>query len=601
MLWPLVGMVLFASLFFVKQVGMQYDIRASGRNFVPADILQAPKPAPGKECVVLFDSREPYSEAICKNVSFVLSGMGIGFDAVDLASRGVPKLSEYKTAVLSFACLSTMEKSLGDLFRWVDAGGGLLLAVSPEPSAALSDISSKLGLLQGATEYAAISKIRLASDFMLGGKGNEYAWAGNRYALTGQLDDGCAVHITSVGDTEIPLLWERAYGKGKVVVNNNDMFGQKQSRGLVAAAYSLLEDFCVYPVINSSTFFIDDFPAPISDGYNEWVYKDYKMSVDSFYTNIWFPGILELEHKYSLAFTGMLLETYDDDVAGPFLSAKDTDRLKYFGDLLLENKNEIGLHGYNHQPLVLKSYSFPSSLRYKKWNSTEEMERATAEALRFSGELFPGLAIRTYIAPSYILSGEARAMLKEKYPQITAISGSYIGFESGLPGGQEFEIGEDGIINIPHLISADCFDDDSRWLALNEMNFQYVNALILNPNDMLDPEYRKNDGWEDIRQNLDHYLGWLFEAAKGMRNQTAQESAKSVQRYYNLRVEKTIRDDQVMITLWGFYDEAWLMMRCGMGKPALDGGGTVTALGGDLYLIHAESKNLELKIERGAP
>lgn len=596
---PLVGMFLLALLLFIKQGGMQYDIITSAKGFIPNTVLSAAELNLSKECIVLYNSLEAYSEDFYKNIDFVLSSMSVNFDAVDLAVDEFPELNQYRTAILSFADISAVQQSFPAIFSWVNHGGRLLFAVSMEPSLALSAISNKLGITQSDTQFVIVNRVKILTDFMLGGKGNEYIWGNNnRYALMEQLDSACTIHLKSVGDTEVPLLWEREYGKGRIIVNNNDAFSQKQSRGLIAAVYSLLDNVCVYPVINASMFLIDDFPAPISDNYNEWIYRDYKMSTDSYYTNIWFPNIMMLGKKYNLSFTGMLLETYGDDIESPFGSTKNTDRMKYFGDLLLKNDHEIGLQGYNHQPLVLKDIYYPSALDYKKWNTVEDMRNATAEAMRFSKELFPNLGIKSYIAPSYILSKEAREMIKEHFPQITAISCSYLGYQDGLSSGQEFDVGNDGIINVPHLISDSSFDDDARWLAINEINFHYVNSLILDPTNILDPQYGETKGWENSLQSLDQYFNWLFDSAKGIRNLTMQEGAMSVQRYCNLRVEKTLEDGKIKIKLRGLYDDAWLLMRCRVGRLSIINGGTISPLSGELYLLHATDNDIELTTER---
>ncbi len=587
-------MLLLALLLFVKQGGMPYDNITATKGYIPDTVLNAESPILPKECIVLYNSDEAYSEDINQNINFVLSSMRVNFDDADIASTMFPELSQYRTAILSFADISAVQQYLPDLLGWVDQGGRLLFAVSMEPSAALSQISSKLGMLQSDPQFVNVNEVQIVTDFMLGGKGNEYIWgSNNRYALLEQLDSSCTIHLKAAGDTDVPLLWEKEYGKGRIIVNNNDAFGQKQSRGLVAAAYSLLDDVCVYPVINASMFLIDDFPAPISDGYNEWLYRDYKMSTDSFYTNIWLKSMMMLEKKYDLSFTGMLLETYDDTVVSPFASTKNTDRMKYVGDLLLNNNHEIGLQGYNHQPLVLQNYDYPGTMNYKKWNSVDDMQKATAEALRFSKELFPRLDIKSYIAPSYILSKEAREMIKKDIPQITAISCSYLGCQDGLPGGQEFDVGDDGLINVPHLISS--FDDESRWLAINEINFHYVNSLILDPTNILDPQYGKTKGWEDSLGSLDQYYYWLLDSAKGMRNLTMQEAAMSVQRYCNLRVEKSMGDGKMTIKLWGLYDDAWLLIRCRAGQLSAVKGATLSPLSGGLYLLHATDSDIELK------
>jgi hypothetical protein len=151
-LWPLVGMFLFAVLFFVKQTGMQYNIKTSTMGFLPEGALLSTKPKMPKECIILFDSLEPYSEDIFNNISFVLSSMSIEYDSIDLASQQFPELSLYRTAIMSFANMDTVQQFLPDLFRWVNLGGRLMFSVSIEPTSALPIISSKLGMIESATK-----------------------------------------------------------------------------------------------------------------------------------------------------------------------------------------------------------------------------------------------------------------------------------------------------------------------------------------------------------------------------------------------------------------------------------------------------------------
>ena len=52
--------------------------------------------------------------------------------------------------------------------------------------------------------------------------------------------------------------------KGKFVVDNFGLY-EKVVRGFYAASYSLLTDVGVYPVINGSAFYLDDFPSPVPE------------------------------------------------------------------------------------------------------------------------------------------------------------------------------------------------------------------------------------------------------------------------------------------------------------------------------------------------
>ncbi len=99
------------------------------------------------------------------------------------------------------------------------------------------------------------------------------------------------VHIVSADELKMPLLWEFNFEKGRFVFINTDQFNEKDDRGMVGAAYGLLQDVFVYPVINTSVFFIDDFPSPIPIGSNDLITNQYGMDINQFYTNIWWPDL----------------------------------------------------------------------------------------------------------------------------------------------------------------------------------------------------------------------------------------------------------------------------------------------------------------------
>jgi len=402
--------------------------------------------------------------------------------------------------------------------------------------------------------------------------------------------------MTAIGEWNIPMLWERSYGKGKIVVNNNDAFLWKESRGLVAAAYSLLEDVCAYPVINASMFFIDDFPSPVPEGYHELIYKQYQCDVATYYTNIWYPDMIGFAHRYGIKYTGLIVETYGDNVTPLFRPLKDTASFRYFGGMLLGEGGEMGLHGYNHMPLVLSNFDYMGLLNYKKWNSIDDMETGIREVIRFTQELFPGVELKTYVPPSNILSDEGRRMLKERFPQINTISGVYLNENYGFV--QEFDISDDGIINLPRIISGCVLDEYMEWVALNEINFHYVNSHFLHPDDALDPERGALEGWEALKERLGEYLEWLYGSAKGIRSLTAQEGAMAVQRYCNLKVERKSLNEKYILNLDGFYDEAWLMLRFNKGKPGIVEGGTMEHICGNLYLLHAIRPQVVISVER---
>lgn len=113
------------------------------------------------------------------------------------------------------------------------------------------------------------------------------------------LNENADVYAWSDDEKKIPLIWKTGYGKGYFVVDN---FGicEKATRGFFAASYSLLEDVCVYPVLNGSVFYLDDFPSPVPQGDGTYVRRDYGATIREFYTNIWWPDMMNLAQKYGV-------------------------------------------------------------------------------------------------------------------------------------------------------------------------------------------------------------------------------------------------------------------------------------------------------------
>ena len=97
-------------------------------------------------------------------------------------------------------------------------------------------------------------------------------------------------------------------------------------------------------------------------------------------------------------YTGLLIETYNDNVDGPFDSERLEDSLlKYYTAELLHSGGELGLHGYNHQPLCPVGFDY-SGIDYTPWPSTEAMSAGLLELARYGKTLYLGANYRTYVA-----------------------------------------------------------------------------------------------------------------------------------------------------------------------------------------------------------
>lgn len=528
----------------------------------------------------------------------VLGQMRVPYDICGDKEISQVVWTDYQTVVLSVTDLGQMGDSLLDLLNWVEEGGGLMLTYPPEANGIFQSVGGQLGIEQIGNHYVEVSGLHFPREFMIGGQEKDYQITDPyESSLTVELSDDSLVYLESQDEYPTPLIWRKTLGEGTVVVDNLG-FLEKGYRGFYSASYALLQDVFAYPVINSSTFYIDDFPSPVPGGNSEYIERDYHMSVSDFYTNVWWNDIYNLGEAYGIRYTGMVIEEYSDQVEGSFERNQDVRRFRYFGNMLLDQGGEIGLHGYNHMPLCLPGFDYKGGYdSYKLWKSYEDMKASIEELEGFCEELFPGERFQVYVPPSNILSEEGRRMLAEE-TDVRAIASVYLPSYDGIPYEQEFEVAGDGVIETPRVISGYLLDDYMQVVALSELNFHFVNSHFQHPDDALDADRGAELGWEEMYGRLSDYVEWLYGAAPGIRSLTGTEFAAAVQTYDSLTVERQLSAQDLTLTLDGFQKEAWLMVRINEGTPGEVEGGTLTRLQEGLYLLEAEKPIVKIVLEK---
>ena len=364
-------------------------------------------------------------------------------------------------------------------------------------------------------------------------------------------------------------------------------------RGFYAASYSLLTDVGVYPVINGSAFYLDDFPAPVPEGDATYVKRDYGMSISDFYMDVWWPDMLELASNHNIRYTGVIIENYEDVTDGTIKKQKDTRRFQYFGNMLLHQGGELGYHGYNHQPLSLSNVDYGDVLPYDTWKNEAAMKKAVKELIHFGEDTFPSVSMSVYVPPSNVLSAEGREMLAKDFPEIRAIASNYFTGEYAYV--QEFEVAKDGIVEQPRIISGAIIDDYMKMAALSELNMHFVNSHFIHPDDLLDEDRGAALGWEKMKSNLAEYMDWLVDSAPSLRQLTGSELSGAIQRYGAVTFTKTVTEQSIELKLKNFYDEAYFMVRINEGTPGEVSGGKLTHLTGNLYLLQAKEPTVTIE------
>lgn len=550
------------------------------------------------ECLYLWDSGDANSQILHEQLPQVFRDMKVEYEEIDISTEEIPAYESFEKVVLGYERYDQTEEEILALADWVADGGDLLIALVPEGNTVSEWFLERAGVESMGVSFYETPGLRLQDDLLLGGDRDDYPIEEPfESSLSVTLDEDCHVSITSSDENEMPLLWQREYREGKIVVVNLGIY-DKGYRGIYAAAYSMLGGVCAWPVINGAAYYLDDFPAPVPSGEAQYIEEDYGLSISDFYTQIWWRDISTLAEEHGIRFTGMVIEEYSDQVEGPFESLSDSQRFMYFGNSLLDLGGELGYHGYNHMPLCLRGFDYEGEYDgYVTWESYEDMKASLEELRSFCEGLYSREKFQVYVPPSNILSEEGRRLIVEEFPEIRAIASLYLG--SDVTYEQEYEVSEDGIVETPRVISGYILDDYMRLSAMSELNLHYVSSHFQHPDDVLDADRGAELGWEEMYRRLCDYVDWLEGAAPSIRYLTGSEMAGAVQRFYYTDMEQEETEEGMTLSLSGFQDEAWFLVRFNDWEPDTTAdavsGGTIERLQGNLYLVKAEEEQVSIK------
>ena len=145
--------VAMAAILFAERSGIQYDATKFKINYLPrtevkpAQIAMFGQPV---TCLLLYDSGQEGTDLAKKQFDQILLDMKVSTQAVDVHTTSltdIPEFDRYKTVVVLMSDLDALGKRLIDLMNWVQDGGSVLFAMTPQKTTYFDAISPKLGVL----------------------------------------------------------------------------------------------------------------------------------------------------------------------------------------------------------------------------------------------------------------------------------------------------------------------------------------------------------------------------------------------------------------------------------------------------------------------
>ena len=494
-----------------------------------------------------------------------------------------------------------MVASMGAVLDYAKAGGTVLLTqhLDPREGEPLSgDLLAAFGVADVGGDVEAPG-VRFLTNFVIGAKGQKFE-KGSVYSTTAKeltLTPDSEVEAESV--TGLPLLWGHGYGDGKIYAYNGVERDDKTNEGFLAAMIAHCGTEAIYPIVGVKLFFIDDFPAPTPEGDFSKIYNETGLSTADFYRQEWWPWMLDNAKQFELKYTGLIIETYGDQVHGPFheLSGRGArDNVVIYGRELLKAGGELGLHGYNHQSLAPEGYN-QDEHGYVPWDSEDDMVEAMQELYRYVKNLYPDYEFRVYVPPSDILSPEGYDAVKKAVPTIKIMSSLYDGLPSAKAFYQDYKRNDDGSYEIPRVTSGYVPDAIMRWSVCSLINHLGVFSHFVHPDEMFYEE-SADKSWADMKEGLTDFLTEMDTRYPWLTPVTASESTAYFDDYFDLDYRVVRTPEAFELHCWNHGGEVKFLVRS---EKTLDHAEDCTAelVGDGVYLVRMKGDSAKL-IWKGA-
>ena len=317
------------------------------------------------------------------------------------------------------------------------------------------------------------------------------------------------VYATSVNNPSFPAIFECKVGKGRVINLNSTFEFEKMDRGILFSGMMMGLEGIPYPIANTSTVFLDDFPSPLYDTKMEPIKSEMNLSISDFVKNVWWPDMKELAKKYQMSYTAIPAFDYNVKTDPPFLFSQwDAKKMSSGGRVepisswlmrdCMKTGHELGFHGYNHVSLVKRDWKKPEFIVtalegvQKKWKVSS----------------FGDLPV-SYVPPSNFIDQMGLKRLKDGLPSISFMCSLYLG-ETYDGGNREFDFDpyHHGMFDYPRISSGFEIDENSKYNIQSLYLYTGIWNHFVHPDDVyqIPSPFNKSAGDFELRNAKG--LGW---------------------------------------------------------------------------------------------
>ena len=535
-------------------------------NELNLDRLLRPAPPeeelPREKFLIVYDPADVPSMYARHNMEKLLTEKRKAFESRALTEAFAVDAS-YQGVILATGRLGAV-RELPQVLDYARAGGTVLLLQKLEQEEDFpisNDVLYTFGVAQMGREKDVLG-IHLVTNFLVGGKDFRFGEGSvyTTHANTITLLESARTHIASLDGT--PLVWEQPLGTGRIYAYNGVERDDRTNIGILTAMIAHCGTDTVYPLVGVKIFFIDDFPAPVPEGYFYKIYDELGVDTETFYRKIWWPFMLQLAKDEDIRYTGVIIETYGAQVKGPFhpLGGRAArDGLIIYGRELLNAGGELGLHGYNHQSLAPEGYG-QGELDYVPWESQEDMEESLRELRSYIKSVYPDYVFRSYVPPSDILSPEGKQAVENVFPEVKVFASLFDGPADKKAYYQEFERQPNGVYEIPRISSGHAASGLMYWQEIGVLNYIGAFAHFVHPDEIFYEE-SQDSSWGEMEVGLKNFMHDVNRRYPWLTATTISESLPFFSDYFDMdyRVRRTA--EGMELYTWGCSGELRFLLR----------------------------------------
>jgi len=535
-----------------------YCSDSSNQNNDNVWISDSPLTISSPKILVVYDSGDKYGIMCYHQTKKTLNYGKIPFDEFDLSSGlQLPELFDYSSVAVATEMMWKLDYlACNRIKSYVKAGGGLAVLFRTWNEFLLP----VFGVVntQEPEFFEQEQEIVINSEFLPGSK-NLRCVRNDISNYTFQVNN----HVEIIASTkQYPIVWIHNFGKGKVVYWNTSLLSQKINRGFITRSIAAVQPATAVVIANIGLLDIDDYPNSSSNEKIEPIKSEFDKTISEFYTLQWYPDMIKLAKRYGLKYTSVVVFNYNGQTSPPYqfyewlhgeitLGGKKIRSSIYAGRTLTKI-TELGLHGYNHQPLTVDN-----------WGTIENMKLSLSAAKKRWQIDNLGDEPFSYIPPLNIIDSTGFQALKQVFPTIKEIGSLYLG-ETKL--GQYREYGPEpwdkNFYVIPRNTSGFILTEFYRRSMISLLNANGVWAHFVHPDDVYplgeryDEEELRQAGLKKLSWHGEpqkdglyyHFIKWLDFAKANypwLRYMTRKEAYKIMQRYDKTKIGVSVQKNFV--------------------------------------------------------